>query len=138
MSHVPVALRRLVHERAGDACEYCLFPMALAFVTHEVDHVVALKHGGATELDNLALSCVLCNKHKGTDLASLDPDTGQLVALYNPRRDRWIEHFNLAQAAILPLSPSGRATARLLRVNHPDRLAERLSALEIGLLRPPA
>lgn len=55
MSHVPVALRRAVHERAAGICEYCLFPEALAFVAHEVDHVIALKHGGAAEFDNLAL-----------------------------------------------------------------------------------
>lgn len=135
MSHIPAALRRLVNERADGICEYCLFPSALAFVGHEVDHVVALKHGGATTLDNLALSCVLCNKHKGSDLASLDPDTAQIVALYSPRRHRWSEHFKLTEAVIVPLSPTGRATARLLRFNHPDRLAERLLAFEAGLLR---
>jgi 5-methylcytosine-specific restriction endonuclease McrA len=137
MSHIPVALRRAVHERAEGACEYCRFPEALAFVAHEVDHVIARKHGGATELNNLALSCILCNKYKGTDLASLDPDTGQLVALYNPRRERWVEHFELAEATIAPLSPEGRATARLLRLEHPDRRAERLLAFAAGLLRPP-
>ncbi len=137
MSHIPAALRRVVREHADGVCEYCLFPEALAFVAHEVDHVIALKHGGATELDNLALSCILCNKYKGTDLASLDPDTGELVALYNPRRSSWTEHFDLTEAVIAPLSPEGRATARLLRLNQPDRLAERLLASAAGLLGPP-
>ena len=44
MSHIPVALRRAVHERANEACGYCLFPSALAFVAHEVDHVIALSN----------------------------------------------------------------------------------------------
>lgn len=137
MSHIPAALRRAVQERAGGACEYCLFPAVLAFVAHEVDHVIALKHGGATALDNLALSCVLCNKYKGTDLASLDPETRELVALYNPRRNAWREHFELTAAVIAPVSPAGRATARLLRLNQPDRLAERLLAITAGLLHAP-
>lgn len=104
----------------------------------EVDQGIALKHGGATEPDNLALSCILCNKHKGTDLASLDPDTGLLIALYNPRRDRWTEHFELAEATIMTRSPMGRTTARLLRFNNADRLAERQLARAAGLLQPPA
>jgi len=54
---------------------------------HEVDHVIAEKHGGLTEPDNLALSCTLCNKHKGSDLTSIDPETGDIVPLYHPRKD---------------------------------------------------
>lgn len=137
MSHVPTALRRAVFERAGGACEYCRFPDALAFVAHEVDHVIARKHGGATDIDNLALSCLLCNKYKGADLASLDPATNQLVALFNPRRDRWTEHFELSKVVITPLSPEGRATARLLRFNRMDRQTERCLAFSAGLVLCP-
>jgi len=52
----------LVYQRAGGCCEYCLIPEAVAFANHEIDHIIAQKHGGPTEADNLALSCVLCNK----------------------------------------------------------------------------
>ena len=92
MTYIPVALRRLVHERAGGACEYCLVPEAMTFAPHEVDHIVAQKHGGATDADNLALSCALCNMHKGSDLASIDPETGEVVPLFHPRRQRWSDH----------------------------------------------
>jgi 5-methylcytosine-specific restriction endonuclease McrA len=61
MSHtyVPAELRRLVRQRAGDRCEYCLIPEAVTFASHEVDHVIAEKHGGLTDQANLALSCAV-------------------------------------------------------------------------------
>ena len=52
---ISTALRRLVAQRAGNRCEYCLFPEAVALHRHEPDHIVPLQHGGATDPDNLAL-----------------------------------------------------------------------------------
>lgn len=43
--YIPVALRRLVRERAGERCEYCLIPEQLTLAAHWVDHIVAEKHG---------------------------------------------------------------------------------------------
>ncbi len=63
MTYIPVALRRQVYERAKGCCEYCLIPDLAAFSAHEIDHIIAEKHGGLTEAENLALSCTLCNKH---------------------------------------------------------------------------
>jgi hypothetical protein len=80
--YVPVALRRLVRARANECCEYCLIPESLTLATHWVDHVVAEKHGGLTEENNLALSCVLCNQHKGSDLTSIDPQTGLITPFF--------------------------------------------------------
>lgn len=137
MTYIPAPLRRLVRDRALGACEYCLFPEVMALVPHEVDHVVAQKHGGATDAANLALSCALCNKRKGSDIASIDPDSAALVALFHPRREAWREHFELQGAVILPLSPTGRATARLLAMNDPARVEERSLLLVAGMLRPP-
>ena len=86
MTTRPVAeLRRQVIERAGNYCEYCLLPQELAASTHQVDHVIAEKHGGQTSLENLALSCTVCNRRKGSDISSLDPVTGALVPLFHPR-----------------------------------------------------
>ena len=73
-------------------------PERFTLAAHWVDHIVAEKHGGLTEEGNLALSCVLCNQHKGTDLASLDPEDGRLTPLFHPRRDRWADHFRLDAA----------------------------------------
>ena len=61
-----VELRRQVMERAGNCCEYCLLPQDLAASSHQVDHVIAEKHGGQMALDNLALSCAVCNRRTGT------------------------------------------------------------------------
>ena len=46
-----------------------------------MEHIIAEKHDGITESGNLALSCPCCNRFKGTDLGSIDPETGQLREL---------------------------------------------------------
>lgn len=132
--YTPVALRRLVRERAKERCEYCLIPEALTLSRHWVDHVIAEKHGGLTEEQNVALSCVLCNLHKGTDLTSIDPLTRQLTPIFHPRRDAWADHFRFDGARIEPLTPTGRCTVRLLQLNHPRRIAERELLIRLGLL----
>jgi len=43
-TYIPEALRRAVIERAGGRCEYCGKPQ-VSFFPHEVDHVIAQKHG---------------------------------------------------------------------------------------------
>lgn len=123
--HVPAATRRAVRARAAERCEYCLFPERLSLAPHWVDHVVAEKHGGQTVEENLALSCAPCNQRKGTDLTSIDPETGAIVPLFDPRRDRWADHFRLDGARIEPLTAVGRVTVRLLQLNAAERLRER-------------
>ncbi|MEO1620791.1 MAG: HNH endonuclease signature motif containing protein [Cyanobacteria bacterium J06632_3] len=126
MAYVPDALRQLVIDRANQACEYCLLPNALSFYSHEVDHVIALKHQGKTDADNLAYACWRCNRFKGSDLGSFDPNTGKFALLFNPRSQVWAEHFKLAEGQITGLSPEGRTTAALLKFNTSDRVQERL------------
>ncbi|MEB3339502.1 HNH endonuclease [Okeania sp.] len=89
-------------------------PEFLTFATHEIDHIIAEKHGGSTEENNLALSCTLCNQYKSTDLTSIDPDTGDITSLYHPRQDIWLDHFSIKNGRIIPSSAKGRVTARLL------------------------
>jgi hypothetical protein len=111
--------------RAGYRCEYCLIHENDAGFPHQVDHVVSRKHGGTSDFDNLAYACILCNRYKGSDVASINPTTGEVVRLFDPRRDRWIDHFRLAADCIEPLTDTGSATVRLLRLNVAERLAER-------------
>lgn len=125
MTHVPEPLRRLVYERTGGRCEFCLFHERYTMKTHEVDHVYAEKHGGETIDENLCLSCLDCNRHKGSDLCSLDTPTNEITPLYHPRHHVWTEHFRLEGGVIHPLTPQGRVTVRLLRLNTPERVAER-------------
>jgi hypothetical protein len=68
------------------------------------------------------LACFDCNRLKGTNIASLDPFTGELVALFNPRTQKWTEHFQLNGIRIVPLTATGRATERLLQMNIRRRL----------------
>ena len=117
-AHIPAALRREVVARAGNRCEYCGIPDDATLVSHEVDHVVAERHGGKTTRDNLAYSCFRCNRLKGTDLTSIDPQTGKITRLYDPRADKWRRHFRLMgldDAIIEPLTAVGRTTVQFLR-----------------------
>lgn len=135
-SYISASLRRQVYERAGGQCEYCLIPQVAVFVPHEIDHIIARKHGGQTEFDNLALACSICNKRKGSDLTSIDPDSGKITVLYHPRHHRWLDHFNFDQSQIIPKTPIGRATAALLQFNQAERIAERkilLAAEQISM-----
>ena len=51
--------------------------------------------------------------------------TGTYVRFFNPRTDRWAEHFTLDGVLILAHSDIGEVTARILEFNHSDRLLER-------------
>ena len=133
-TYIPVALRRQVEERADNCCEYCLLPDFATFASHEIDHIIAEKHGGRTESENLALSCTLCNKYKGSDLASIDPNTEKIVPLYHPRQNTWREHFQLSGAEFTPLTAIGRVTIRLLQLNRLDRVEERQLLLDAGII----
>jgi len=129
---VPTSLRRLVQARAHGRCEYCLIHEDDAHFPHQPDHVIAQKHRGPTHEDNLAWACYLCNLLKGSDLASVDIETGQIVRLFNPRSDRWAEHFRLEDGEIVPSTPIGRVTEYLLQFNQPQSVQERRWLIEAG------
>jgi hypothetical protein len=133
-TYIPTALRQIVQERAGGRCEYCLYPQDMSFLAFEVEHIIAEKHGGATTADNLALACPYCNRFKGTDLGSLDPETGELTPFFNPRTQRWADHFrlDLDEARIVPLTPEGRVTVAILQLNHLHRIVERQRLIQAG------
>ena len=125
MTHLAEALRRTVHDRANGRCEYCLLHERYTMKAREVDHVYTEKHGGDSTEANLCLSCFDCNRYKGSDLCSLDTVTGEIVSRFHPRRQRWAEHFRLENGIIYAMTPQGRVTIRLLRLNTPERVMER-------------
>ncbi len=129
---VPIALRALVQARARFRCEYCLIHEEDAHFAHQPDHIIASKHRGPTQEDNLAWACYLCNLLKGSDLSSVDFETGQIVRLFNPRVDNWADHFRLEDGRILPLTSSGRVTEYLLQFNQPQSVQERRMLIEAG------
>jgi len=98
----------------------------------EADHIRAEKHHGLTTLENLAWACGICNRFKGTDVASYDPLTDEIVPLFNPRKQRWQRHFRLNGPRIEPLTASGRATEMLLQFNSQDRITQRLALIGKG------
>ena len=122
---IPKELRQLVVERAHGCCEFCLVPQAAGVYRHEPDHIVPVQHDGKTESNNLALACIRCNRRKGPNVGSFDPETGKLVPFFNPRQEVWQEHFRLEGAVIQPLTPQGRVTVKILRLNDANRVAER-------------
>lgn len=132
MTYIPADLRREVIARAGNCCEYCLLSQMDVFFRFEVDHIVSIKHDGQTASDNLCLSCPDCNAFKGSDIASADPTTGNATFLFDPRLQDWRDHFRLNGAIIEPLTPEGRVTVFLLRLNYPDRVTDRKELLEFG------
>lgn len=91
----------------------------------QVEHIISEKHGGTSVSENLACACVFCNRYKGSEIASVSPTTGAVVRLYNPRRDRWAEHFQIDGPLIVPKTEVAEATVRLLRLNVDDRVLER-------------
>ena len=124
-SDIPDVLRQAVAERAGSRCEYCLLPESAALHRHEADHIIPRQHGGRTDEGNLALACMRCNRRKGPNVGSFDPQTGRLVRLFNPRTDSWEDHFHLEGATVRPLTPEARVTVKVLRLNDGDRVLER-------------
>ena len=114
--------RDLVRGRAGNRCEYCLLRQEHSHLTHHVEHIVAKKHGGSDELANLALACHRCNLRKGTNLTGIDTLTGGVVALFDPRRNQWQDHFRPIDVRIEGTTPIGRATVNVLAMNDARRL----------------
>ncbi len=133
---IPAALREAVHARAGGCCEYCRVPDIGSFFGHEPDHIIATQHGGKTTLGNLALACLQCNRYKGPNIASVDPGTQQTVRLFNPRTDRWSDHFRAEGARLVPLTAVGRATAALLQFSRVERQQTRHNLWLAGRYSP--
>jgi hypothetical protein len=131
-SDISSQLRTEVARRARHRCEYCLILEDDAGFQHEVDHILSRKNGGSSVSDNLAYACVICNRSKGSDVASINPETGDAVRLFDPRRDLWTDHFRFDGALIEAQTDIGAATMRVLQLNRLDRVAERslLQAIE--------
>ncbi len=123
------ASREAVRKRARERCEYCrIRQIDVPFLKHQVEHVIPRQHGGGDQLANLALACYRCNKFKGPNLSAFDPRTGKLVRLFNPRRQRWLDHFSVRGVLILGRTATGRATVELLRMNATKRQSLRREA----------
>ena len=130
-------LRQLVRERAVRRCEYCRFQEDdLPLWPFHVDHIIAEQHGGSDDPDNLAWACQRCNLCKGTNLSAIDPDSSQVVRVFDPRRDSWAAHFAMDGPRIAGFTPTGRATAWLLEMNAEERVELRAELIATGRWNP--
>ncbi len=130
-----------VRRRAADRCEYCLLPQSAFRRPFHIEHIIARQHGGESRLENLALACWSCNLKKGPNLSGIDPQTGRMAALFNPRQDEWEEHFAATInplklcLAIRGLTPAGRASVQVLGLNDEMRQMIRYELRAEGIYR---
>jgi hypothetical protein len=123
-SYIPVALDRRIRAAAGNRCGYCQSPQYLVPVPFHIEHLIPSSQGGSDDETNLWLACPLCNGHKSDKMSGIDPETGQSHLLFNPRTQKWNEHFHWHDNGIqiIGLTPVGRATVRALHLDN-DPLA---------------
>ena len=133
-AHVPQALRERVAAQARHRCGYCLTSEAIVGTPMEIDHLIPQSLGGPTDEENLWLACSLCNDHKGDRIAALDPVTGEIVRLFNPRHQVWREHFTWTADGthIVGLTSVGRATVVALNLNRPSLVKARRAWVAVG------
>lgn len=116
-------LRRQVRKRAEDRCEYCgITQEEEGWSRFHVEHIVAKQHKGSDTLENLCLCCQHCNLHKGPNLSGIDPVSGALIRLFNPRQDDWHEHFGVVGLEVIGFTSVGRATVEVLAMNSSQRM----------------
>jgi hypothetical protein len=132
------ALMHLVWQRAAERCEYCQLPQSCTRLTHEIDHVLAIKHRGPTVASNLALACFPYNNHKGPNIAGIDPVSRIIVRLFHPRRHKWSRHFRWNGPELIGRTAIGRATIAVLEINLPYRVSFRQALIYEGVFPPSA
>ncbi len=113
------AMRKKVFERAKGLCEYCFLPEEYSVSVFELEHINPVSNGGKTILKNLALSCSGCNKHKSHRISAIDSETGETILFFNPRQDKWSEHFIWSEdfTEIIALTAKARVTIKSLKLN---------------------
>ena len=136
---VSAAVRRIVRARARGRCEYCQTPEQFAPEALSVEHIVPRSGGGASGVENLALSCQGCNNHKYTRVSARDPVTDRMAPLFHPRKHRWPDHFawNPDATTVVGLTAIGRATIEALRLNRPGLIGLREVLVVFGVHPPP-
>lgn len=127
------ALLNELRKLAGGRCDYCRMPERFDPLPFQMDHIIAQQHGGVTIVENLAWSCLHCNKRKGPNIAGIDPESGELGPLFHPRRQVWRRHFFWDGPILRGRTRSARATIAVLAINDPDFLAFRAELLEEGV-----
>ena len=131
---IPRALRKRVRDRAGNRCEYCKHPAAFSCAPFVCDHVHPRARGSGDSFSELAWACPACNSHKYHKVESVDPQSGKVVSLFNPRRQGWSRHFAWSEDFLLihGRTPVGRATVAALFLNRLELVNLRRALVHIG------
>ncbi|MBX2928490.1 MAG: HNH endonuclease [Saprospiraceae bacterium] len=111
--YVSKIIRRFVIDRAANRCEYCRIPQSISTAGFHIEHIIGLQHGGTNSTDNLAWCCAFCNWKKGPNIATMLNPTGAVLPLFNPRTQRWFDHFKAENGYIKSLTETGQGTAKL-------------------------
>jgi hypothetical protein len=127
---------RAVEARAGQRCEYCRMHQSLQGATFHVEHIIPRAAGGSGELDKLAWACPSCNLKKSDRLTAVDPETGEEVALFHPRKDRREDHFEWSDHRLVGRTAIGRALVAAFDLNHSRRLLIREAEEAFDLFPP--
>jgi hypothetical protein len=117
MSDISPALRAAVVDRAMDRCEYCGLSQLGQEAVFHIDHIVPRNADGQSVLGNLALACVSCSLHKAAKQKAIDPASGELASIFNPREQKWAEHFRWDGEIAVGTSATGRATIQAMKMN---------------------
>lgn len=127
-------LRREVARRAHYRCSYCQSREEIVGAAFTVDHIIPQAIGGSDEIDNLCLACWDCNRIKHTHVTGIDPFSNERVALFNPNRQRWEDHFTWTEGGrlIVGRTPEGRATIEQLKLNRPVLVSARVQWILVG------
>lgn len=132
-AYVSKLVRRFVIERAGNRCEYCRIPQAITNYEFHIEHIIGLQHGGSSLPDNLAWCCSFCNWKKGPNIATMLDNADEIIPLFHPRTQYWLEHFQVENdGIILPKTKVGQATSKLLEFNLPERIEIRAVLIQAG------
>ncbi|MBW4671846.1 MAG: HNH endonuclease [Cyanomargarita calcarea GSE-NOS-MK-12-04C] len=117
--YIPVEIDRRVRNSARNRCGYCLSPQHLVMARLEIEHIIPISKGGSNDESNLWLGCPLCNGYKSDKTTGIDPETEDIVKLFNPRTQVWSEHFCWTEDGlrIVGKTPTGRATVVVLHLS---------------------
>ena len=127
------AIRKFIASRADYRCEYCKKPEIIANFSFHIEHIISQQHGGSDNLDNLAYACSWCNWKKGPNIATILFEKGDLLPLYNPRIDNWINHFKVENGIIEGHTDIAKGTIKLLEMNTIELIIERKELVSAGL-----
>jgi hypothetical protein len=133
-AYISAELAQQVRADAGHRCGYCRASEAITSVPLTFDHIIPEAAEGPTTRENLWLACERCNRYKADRVTAPDPETGQVVPLFNSRTQIWREHFAWSEDGthILGLTPTGRATVLALHLNHPLAVMARRLWASVG------